>query len=279
MDIASLIGVIASFGFVIYGYAMDGGSVSGLIMLSAAIITCGGTLGAVMLSFGFDNLKNFPKLTIEAFKRPKSQINEKIDFLISLARTAKQSGMLSLERPITDADGQKGGIDPFIKKGILLAVDGTDAEKIQEILNNDIYIYEQRRLSDIAMFEVAAQYAPGFGMIGTIVGLIQMLSAGMDDPNHLTKAIGVAFITTLYGSLLANGLFSPIAQKLKTRLANFRLEKEMIIDAVCAIRNGANPKMLHEQLEAYALGTKRRRAEVLRMVGTDRNRNSNSNSG
>ena len=88
-----------------------------------------------------------------------------------------------------------------------MAVDGTDAEKIQEILNNDIYIYEQRRLSDIAMFEVAAQYAPGFGMIGTIVGLIQMLSAGMDDPNQLTKAIGVAFITTLYGSLLANGLF------------------------------------------------------------------------
>ena len=100
-----------------------------------------------------------------------------------------------------------------------------------------------------------------------------MLSLGMDDPNMLTKAIGVAFITTLYGSLLANGVFQPIAQKLKTRLANYRLEKEMIIDAVCAIRNGINPKMLHEQLEAYAVGTKRKRAEVLRMVGADKSGN------
>jgi len=279
MDIASIIGIIASFGFVLYGYAMEGGNVAGLMMLSAMVITCGGTLGAVMLSFGFENLKNFPKLVFEAFRRPKSRINQTIDFLISLSRTAKQNGLLSLEKSIIDAEGQKGGVDPYVKKGILLAVDGTDPEKIEEILSNDIYIYEQRRLSDIAMFEVAAQYAPAFGMIGTIVGLIQMLSMGMDDPNTLTKAIGVAFITTLYGSLLANGFFSPIAQKLKNRLATYRLEKEIIISAVCAIRNGINPKMLHEQLEAYATGTKRRRAEVLRMVGADRNTAGTTRSG
>lgn len=272
MDIASIIGIIAGFGFVLYGYVMDGGNLSGLIMLSAIVITCGGTFGAVLLSFSFDNLKNFPKLCWEAFKKPKSRINETIDLLISLSRTAKQNGLLSLEKSITDAEGQKkDSVDPFVKKGILLAVDGTDPEKIQEILTNDIFIYEQRKLADISMFDVAAQFAPAFGMIGTIVGLIQMLSLGMDDPNTLTKAIGVAFITTLYGSLLANCLFSPISTKLKARLAVYRLEKEMIIDAVCAIRNGINPKMLHEQLSVYSVGTKRKKAEVLRMVGTDKN--------
>lgn len=279
MDISSIIGIIAGFGFVFYGYAMDGGSITGIIMLSAIVITVGGTFGAVMLSFSFDNLKHFPLLFFEAFKKPKSKINVTIDLLISLSRTAKQSGLLSLEKSINDANASiKDGVDPFLRKGILMAVDGTDPEKIQEILGNDIYIYEQRRLANISMFEVASQFAPAFGMIGTIVGLIQMLSLGIDDPNVLTKAIGVAFITTLYGSLLSNCIFSPIATKLKARLASYRLEKEMIIDAVCAIRNGINPKVLSEQLESYAINKKdKKKAEVLRMVGAFKNTKSSSN--
>ena len=132
-----------------------------------------------------------------------------------------------------------------------MVVDGTDSEKINEILQNDIYVYEQSRGIDISMFESMGSYAPAFGMIGTIVGLIQLLSAGMDDPAALTKAIGVAFITTLYGSLVANCFFLPAANKLRSRLSVYRLEKEMIIEAVCAIRNGVNPRLLEEQLSSY----------------------------
>ncbi len=278
MDITSIIGIIASFGFVFYGYTMDGGSIRGLMMLSAVVITLGGTVGSVILSFSFDNLKYFPLLVAEAFAKPKSKINEIIDLLISFSKTAKQSGLLSLEKSINDANARiKGGVDPFLKKGVLMAVDGTDPEKIQEILGNDIYIYEQRRLANISMFDVASQFAPAFGMIGTIVGLIQMLSMGIDDPNVLMKAIGVAFITTLYGSLLSNCFFSPVATKLKARLANYRLEKEMIIDAVCAIRNGVNPKILSEQLDSYRISQKdKKKAEVLRMVGAEKNTRSSS---
>jgi Flagellar motor component len=273
MDFSSIIGIIASFGLVLYGYTMDGGDIMGLLMISAIIITVGGTFGALFLSYGFDNLKHFPSLFMEVFIKPKSKLNEKIELLITLSRTAKQSGLLSLEKTISNLDEKKGGIDPFIKKGTLMVVDGTENERIQEILGNDIYIYEQKKLTDISMFDTCAQFGPAFGMIGTIVGLIQMLAAGMDDPNELTKAIGVAFITTLYGSLLANCIFSPSVVKLKTRLAAYRLEKEMIIDAVCAIRNGVNPKMLQEQLEAYGVpkNKKGKKAEVLKMMGSDKN--------
>lgn len=271
MDFASIIGIIASFGFVLYGYYTGGGNVSGLLMLSAFIITVGGTLGAVFLSFGFENLKHIPLLIIEAFIKPKSKVNEKIDYLIMLSRVAKQNGLLSLEKTIANSED----IDPFIKKGVLMVVDGSESEKIQEILGNDIYIYEQKKLADINMFDVGAQYAPSFGMIGTIVGLIQMLAAGMDNPNELTKAIGVAFITTLYGSLIANCICSPISTKLKARLATYRLEKEMIIDAVCSIRNGVNPKMLQEKLESYAT-PKNKKAIILPMIGSQNNKKRNS---
>jgi chemotaxis protein MotA len=134
-----------------------------------------------------------------------------------------------------------------------MVVDGTDHDKISEILQNDIYIYEQERNQSLQMFDSFAAFCPAFGMVGTIVGLIQVLSAGMDDPNALTKAIGIAFITTLYGVMLANLVFAPMATKLRSRLADYRLEKEMIIEAVCAIRNSANPRLLQEQLTSYLL--------------------------
>ncbi len=257
MDFSSIIGIFAGIGFVLFGYGMDGGNVRGLFMLSAFVIVAGGVFGSLFLCYGFDHLKFFPKLLLEVYIKPKSTINETIDFLVSLSQTAKQNGLLSLEKAIINADVKKQ-IDPFLKKGILSVVDGTDPEKINDLLQNEIYVYEQSKSVDIAMFDSCAAFAPAFGMIGTIVGLIQMLSAGMSNPDQLTTAIGVAFITTLYGSLFANCIFIPSATKLRARLAAYRLEKEMIIDAVCAIRNGINPKMLKEQLSSYAiLGGKR----------------------
>ncbi|NCA93219.1 hypothetical protein EOM82_08300 [bacterium] len=252
MDFSSIIGIIAGIGFVLVGYGMNSGNVMGLLMANAFVIVIGGTLGAVFLSYGMNNLKNFPKLFLEVFKSPKSTINETIDYLVSLSQTAKQNGLLSLEKNIMATDSKKK-VDPFLKRGILSVVDGTDPEKINELLQNEIYVYEQKKSVDIAMFDSCASFAPAFGMIGTIVGLIQMLSAGMSDPDALTSAIGVAFITTLYGSLFANCIFAPSATKLRSKLASYRLEKEMIIDAVCAIRNGVNPKMLKEQLSSYAV--------------------------
>jgi chemotaxis protein MotA len=250
MDIVSIVGFVVAAGSIAYGYTMDGGLLQALWMTSAFIITCGGALGAVLLSSGFSQVKQLPKLMMEVFIKPKSTVGKTIEQLVFMSKTARQNGLLSLEKAVTEGDG-KNRIDPFLKRGILMVVDGTDPEKINDILQNDIYVYEQNKGINISMFEAMGTFAPAFGMIGTIVGLIQLLSAGMDDPAALTKAIGVAFITTLYGSLLANCFFLPAATKLRSRLSVYRLEKEMIIEAVCAIRNGVNPRLLEEQLSSY----------------------------
>ncbi len=250
MDIISIIGFVVSFGSIAVGFLMDKGDLRALWMESAFVITIGGSLGSVLLAYGFQQVKQFPKLIMEVFFRPKSTVGDTIDTLVTLSKTARQNGLLSLEKAVME--GGKN-IDPFLKRGVLMVVDGTDPEKINDILQNDIYVYEQNRSINISMLETMGAFAPAFGMIGTIVGLIQLLAAGMDNPNALTKAIGVAFITTLYGSLVANCFFLPAATKLRSRLSIYRLEKEMIIEAVCAIRNGVNPRVLQEQLSSYMI--------------------------
>ncbi len=252
MDIVSIIGFLVGAGSIVFGYILGGGNIRALWMVSAFIITVGGSIGAVLLAYGFSQVKQFPKLMLEVFIKPKSTVNKTIEYLISLSKMARQNGLLSLEKAVMEDDA-KNKTDPFLKRGILMVVDGTDPEKINDILQNDIYVYEQSVGINISMFESMGAYAPAFGMIGTIVGLIQLLAAGMDDPSSLTKAIGVAFITTLYGSLLANMFFLPAANKLRSRLSIYRLEKEMIIEAVCAIRNGVNPRLLQEQLSSYLI--------------------------
>ncbi len=249
MDISTILGFLVGFGSIYFGYTMDGGNVGSLMMLSAIIIVLGGSIGGLFMSYGLSEIAKLPKLFVEVFLLPKATIAGTIDYLVLLATRARQGGLLSLEKEITSADAKK--VDPFLKRGVLMVVDGTDAEKISEILQNDIYIYETSRTVSISMFDALGGYAPTFGMVGTIIGLIMMLGAGMGNPDELTKAIGVAFITTLYGVLLANLFFVPCASKLRNRMSNYRMEKEMIIEAVCAIRNGINPRLLQEQLSSY----------------------------
>ena len=251
MDIASILGYIIGLGSIAFGYTMDGGDLRALFMLSAVIITLGGSVGATFIAYGLNQILQIPKLLLEVFTLPKSTINKTIEYLVNLSKIARQSGLLSLEKAMNEQDAKS--IDPFLKRGILMVVDGTDPEKINDILQNDIYVYETNKTLNISMFESMGAFTPAFGMVGTIVGLIQVLSAGMDNPDKLTKAIGVAFITTLYGVILANVIFLPSANKLKSRLQTYRLEKEMIIEAVCAIRNGVNPRMLSEQLSSYQI--------------------------
>lgn len=250
MDIASILGFILGFGLLAVGYAMDGGNVRSLWLPSAMVIVVGGSLGGVFVSYGMRQLRQFPSLMFEIMKKPKSTIQKTIDYLVMLSENSRRSGLLSLESIISE-EKPKEKIDPFLKRGILMAVDGTDPEEINEILQNFIYVHEQDKLISISMLDALGAFSPAFGMVGTIIGLIQVLQADMDSPEQLTKAIGVAFITTLYGVLLANLFFLPAATKLKSRLSVYRMEKEMIIEGICAIRNGVNPRLLREKLSSY----------------------------
>ncbi|MHC1695498.1 MAG: motility protein A [Eubacteriales bacterium] len=250
MDFTSIIGLVLGLGFIAYGYYIDGGDIAALYLTSAIFITLGGTIGAIVMSYSFKQLKKLPGLFLESIISPKSNLRKTIDYLVSLSENARKDGLLSLENIIND-EKAKTKIDPFLKRGILMVVDGTDPEEISDTLQNFIYVYEQDKTLSISMIEGAAGYAPAFGMVGTIIGLIQVLAADMSSPEQLTKAIGVAFITTLYGVIVANLICMPIATKLKNRLILYRMEKELIIEGVCAIRNGINSRILREKLASY----------------------------
>jgi chemotaxis protein MotA len=250
MDIASLFGIVCSFGLILLGFSLDGGNVKSLLLVNAVMIVLGGSVGAICVAYGVKQLKQLPKLFVELFTSPKSTISKTIEYLLFLAQTARQNGLLSLEKTMGEEEA-KGKLDPFLKRGILMVLDGAEPEEISEVLQNDIYIYEQNKRRNINMMESLGGFGPALGMIGTLTGLVNVLSAGMGSPEEMTKAIGTAFVATLYGVMLANLLFLPATTKLKDRVADYRLEKELIIEGVCAIRNGVNARLLEERLSTY----------------------------
>ena len=251
MDFASIIGIILGVGSIALGYVMDEGNLAALLLLSAAVIVFGGSFGSVILSYGMNQLKRMPALFFQAFRTPKSKIPKIIDFLVVLSESARKDGLLSLEK-IIENEQAKGPIDPLLKRGAMMVIDGTDLEQIRELLENEISLFEQKEKIDISMFESLGGYGPAYGMIATIAGLIRVL-ANMSSPEQMAESIGVAFTATLYGVVFANAVCLPVANKLTTKLNRYILEKEMIVEGICAIRNGVNPKMLREKLSPYLL--------------------------
>lgn len=248
MDIASIIGIVIGFGSLALAYTMDGGSLLSLVLLSAFLIVIGGATGAVALSYGMEELKKLPSLIIKVIKPPKSTLSQTIDYIVMLSENARKEGLLSIEKIIEDPNTKAP--DPLLKRGIMMVIDGVDLEQIRDLMETEVSVYEQRSKAEISMFEAYGGFAPTFGMVGTIMGLVKVLS-NMESPEEMTSSISIAFIATLYGVASANILFLPIANKLKLRLNQYILEKEMIIEGVCAIRNGINPKMLRDKLSVY----------------------------
>jgi len=249
MDLASILGILIGIGSLILGYSMDGGNIKSLWLLSAAIIVVGGSLGSIAISYGLKDLLKMPSLFVLTFKKPKSTLAKTIDYIVKLSENARKEGLLSIEK-IIDDEKAKEKPDPLLKRGMLMVIDGIDLEQIRELLETELSVYEEKNKTEISMFESFAGYAPAYGMIGTIIGLIKVLS-NIDSPEQMTSSIAVAFITTLYGVIIANLLCLPTANKLKTKLDQHLLEQEMIIEGVCAIRNGINPKMLRDKLSIY----------------------------
>jgi len=249
MDIASIIGIIMGIGCLCLGYTLDGGSLGALWLFSAALIVIGGALGSVALSFGIKELAKMPKNIVQTFIRPKSTITKTVDYMVMLSEVARKEGLLSIEK-IIDDNNAKQKPDPLLKQGMMMVIDGVDLEQIREIMETQIEVHEKQAQNEIAPFDAFAGYAPTYGMIGTIMGLIKVLS-NLDSPEEMTASIAIAFTATLYGIASANVLALPIANKLKLRLQQQLIEKEMVVEGVCSIRNGINPKMLRDKLSIY----------------------------
>jgi chemotaxis protein MotA len=243
MDIASIVGFLA--GAIIFGaVAILGGNVLIFVSVQSALVVLGGTLAGVMISYTFQDLKNIPNLLKVAFQDDKMESENVIEHLVNFAEKARREGLLALEDDAAEMN------DEFLKKGIQLVVDGTDPELVRNIMETKLTFLQERHTKGRGIFVTMGQLAPAFGMIGTLIGLVQMLSQ-LDDPNQLGSGMAVALITTLYGALLANWIFIPLSKNLETQSNHEIHVKEVIIEGILSIQAGENPRIVKEKLHAF----------------------------
>ncbi|MDF2629968.1 MAG: motA2 [Symbiobacteriaceae bacterium] len=243
MDFATLIGAAA--GLVVVALAMlRGGSPMDFIDLTALAITVGGTAAATLMHYPLPRLKAALRAVKTVFRSGGEAPLETTATLVGYAERARREGVLALEQEAEYAS------DPFLRKGLTLLVDGTDADEIRAILESDLAGLEGRNKQAAAIFETMAQFAPGFGMVGTLIGLIQMLRQ-MNGGGALGLTMASALLATFYGVLLANLLFLPIAGKIKVRGADEVQRRELMMEGILAIQFGDTPSLLQEKLSAF----------------------------
>lgn len=249
-DILTPIGL--TLGFIVLGIAiLTSGGISGFqafLNVPSILIVLGGVVTALLINFNKDQLKNVTKVMAEIFNKNETDTSELIALFERLSERSRREGLLALENELEEVE------DPYIKKGILLAIDGIEPEIINDIMNAEIDAMEERHGRGRLIIEKAGEYAPAWGMIGTLIGLILMLQ-NLEDPTTLGPSMAVALITTLYGSLLANLVFIPMAGKLETKTEEEIFHKQVIIEGVLGVQSGQNPRILKEKLTAFLSNT------------------------
>ena len=244
MDLASIIGLILGAVLTVFGILSSGAALGDYWDLPSALITFGGAFSCVLVSHTMQDFINGIKSIKLAFKVPVVNTSEMIQNIIDLSNVARKEGLLSLEEAAADLD------EPFLKKGILLVVDGTDPDLVRAIMETELISVEDRHKTVIGFWDMVASMGPAWGMIGTLIGLVAMLN-DMNDPSSIGPAMAVALITTLYGSLLANWLATPIANKLRVNNAAEMQQKEVMIEGLLSIQAGENPRVIEEKLKSF----------------------------
>lgn len=246
MDIASIIGLVVCFVLMIFGilYGNDVSVIINFLDAPSALITFGGAFCCILASYTLPNFLAGLKSIGLIFKLSTMNISEVIQKIIDLSNVARKEGLLSLEEAAGDIE------DDFLKKGILLIVDGTDPELVRAIMETELVSVEDRHKDKIGFWENLGAMGPAWGMIGTLIGLINMLQK-MDDPSAIGPSMAVALITTLYGSVLANWICTPVATKLKAKNAEEMMMKEIEIEGLLSIQAGENPRVIEEKLKSF----------------------------
>lgn len=244
MDIASIIGIVMGLVMLVFGILSNGASIINYVDVPSAIITFGGALAAVLTSYSLPDFLGGLKSITLVFKAPVMNVTDMIKSIIDLSNVARKEGLLSLEEAAGDLN------EPFLKKGILLIVDGTDPDLVRGIMETELISVEARHKNMIGFWDTLAALGPAWGMIGTLVGLVNMLN-NMGDAAAIGPAMAVALITTLYGSLLANWICTPVANKLKANNSVEMTQKEVMIEGLLSIQAGENPRVIEEKLKSF----------------------------
>lgn len=241
MDLATLIGILGALALIVITMLMSG-DLGMFVNAPSIVIVIGGTFTAVMAKYSLGQFLSFAKIAGKGFKGGELNVADLIDEIVALADEARKGGLLSLEGKEVSSD--------FLQKGIQLLVDGHDPEVVKALLSKEKTEAETRHKVGASIFTNMASMAPAMGMIGTLIGLVAML-ANMSDPKAIGPAMAVALLTTLYGAILANGFCEPLADKLTAKAQNDVLVKNLVIDALLAIQNGQNPRVIDSMLRNY----------------------------
>lgn len=244
MNITILLGIVIGFGMTLFGITQNG-EINNFVEVASLAIVLGGTIGAVVASYPMEDLKKLPTLIKLALKKSDNNYMEQVNEIVEMANVARKNGILALEDRLEDIK------DPFVKNGVMLIMDGTDPELVKSMLETQSYFTDERHAKLISMFETASSCAPAFGMIGTLIGLINMLKNLTDNMDTIGPAMSTALITTFYGVIFANLIFSPIARQLAAKNAEEMLCKDIIIEGILSIQDGENPRVIEDKLKAF----------------------------
>lgn len=247
MDLATLIGLVGGFG-VIIGAILTGGSLTTFIDVPSVIIVVGGTVCSVLMQFPIGKFFGAIGIAMRAFFGKSDPPEQLIEEAIELSNTARKSGLLALEGVEINNE--------FLKNGIQMAVDGHPPEFVSRALSKDINLTIERHETGQSIFKAMGDAAPAMGMIGTLIGLVLMLS-NMSDPKSIGPSMAVALLTTLYGAVIANAVAIPIANKLEMKTKEERLSKSLILETIAGIQEGLNPRVMETLLQTYLPGKKR----------------------
>jgi chemotaxis protein MotA len=243
MDLATILGILSAF--VLVFAAIATGSGFGIFLnLPSAFIVIGGTMGATLINFPLREVFSILRVVKNAFFTDSFDPREAISELVALARKSRKSGILALEEASMNNDNQ------FMRQGLTLLVDGLDSTAIEDIMNIEIDNTRERHQLGAEILTSMGNVAPAMGLIGTLIGLVQMLQT-MDDPSRIGPAMAVALLTTFYGAILANIFFLPLAGKLRRRSQQEIFAKGLVLEGILAIARGENPRIVEHKLESY----------------------------
>ena len=243
MDIGLLFGIVGTWLLILWSCLL-GGELSVYYDFPSVVLVIGGTFTIIFFCFPVGYVIKLPKAALKAVFATKMPMDKLITDLVQYAETARRDGILSLENAIKEVK------DPFLKRGIQMAVDGTDPEMIESILSAELENMSSRHEAFKAVLDNLGKYAPAMGMIGTLVGLVAMLG-NMEDPSKIGPGMAVALLTTLYGALIANAMTGPLGDRLARRSGEETMYKTIIIKGVMSIQSGDNPRIVEQKLRTF----------------------------
>jgi len=249
VDKATLGGLVLAIGGILLGLMLEGGNLGQVIQPTAALIVFGGTMGAILIQYPLPVALSAFRRLAQVFLEPTQNAQSTIELLVKYAKQARREGIISLDKELATIH------EPFLRRALMLAVDGTEPQELRKIMELELDNIEEHEEKIPQLFESAGGFSPTIGIIGAVLGLIQVMQH-LDKIDEVGKGIAVAFVATLYGVGAANLLLLPCAGKLKIRIRDEQIIREMTLEGVVSILEGMNPHMLEEKLLGFLTGAR-----------------------